>query len=64
MVLIIIIIQFLILAGGECLVKFFIQSPVDIYIILYSRIAGDYRCLSRHSVKIFWYRPGPGHIIS
>ena len=37
---------------------FFIQSPADINIILYSRIAGDYRRLSlfkgvMHSVNIF-----------
>ena len=46
--------------------QFFIQSPVDIYIILYSRIAGDCRYLFKAvtALKYFLYRPGPEHIIS
>ena len=48
--------------------QIFIQSPVDIYIyiILYSRIAGDcpYLFKAVTALKYFWYRPGPGHIIS
>ena len=45
---------FLILTEGECLAKIFVQSPIDIYFISHSRIAGD--CTAKaiiYSSKIF-----------
>ena len=44
--------------------QIFIQSPIDIYFISYSRIAGEYTVKAIIAVKYFWYRPGPGRIIS